>query len=155
MKKILSVPLVLFLLLIISAAFNRFLFDQNRSLKAQVADLKKDPQERAKDEAKSLAGKLSSLVSLPEGEDPVIATVTDKDKLKDQPIFEKAENGDKLLIFANAKKAYLFDPKNNKLKDIIPVNMGEVAGATASAPPTAKPAVKTTVAPTATPTPAL
>jgi len=148
MKKLISAPVVLFLLLIVSVAFNRYLFDQNKGLKAEVVELSKDPQVRAKEEADSLAARLSSLVTLPSGEDPVVATVTDKEKLADQPVFAKAENGDKLLIYANAKKAYLFDPKNNKLKDIIPVNIGEVSGATASATPTTKPTVKATPAPT-------
>ena len=135
MKKIKYVPsfkIILFFLLVGSLIFSQQLYKDNRDLKMQLAELKKDPQIVAKEEAKALLGRLSSLVALPSGEEPVVATVTDKDKLKDQPIFANAENGDKLLIYALAKKAYLYDPINNKLKDIIPVNIGDqgvVAGA--------------------------
>ena len=87
--------------------------------------LRSDPQLLAREEAKTLVQKLAALVVLPQGEEPVIATVTDKEKLIDQPIFASAENGDKLIIYSAAKKAYLYDEKNNKVKDIIPVNLGD------------------------------
>lgn len=111
---------------------NRTLYYENRDLKKEVSELKKEPSVQAKEEVKTLVKKLSELVVLPEGEDPVVATVTDKEKLKDQPVFAKAENGDKLIIYSSAGKAYLFDPNSGKVKDIIPVNIGqngEVAGA--------------------------
>lgn len=119
----------------------RQLYYENQSLKKEVRELKSDPQMKAKEEARVLAQKLSALVVVPEGEEPVVATVTDKDKLKDQPIFANAENGDKLIIYAAAKKAFLYDEKNNKVKDIIPVNLGDqgdqggqVAGTSIEAP---------------------
>ncbi len=132
MKSIFSVKIILAVLLVGSALVAVQLNKENKILKAQIVELQKDPQVVAKEEAKILLAKLGALVVLPTGEEPVVATVTDKDKLKDQPIFANAENGDKLIIYANAKKAYLYDPKNNKLRDIIPVNIGNqgaVAGA--------------------------
>lgn len=80
------------------------------------------------DETKALLNKVSKLVVLPEGEDPTVATVTDIDKLKDQAFFIKAKNGDKVLIYTRAKKAYLYDPQINKILDIAPVNIGTGAG---------------------------
>lgn len=106
-----------------------------RNLEKDYADLKKDPSIVAKDETKQLVDKVSKLAVLPNGEDPTVATVTDVEKLKDQPIFAKAQNGDKLLIYAGAGKAFLYRPGDNKLVDVIPVNtssssQGAVAGAT-------------------------
>lgn len=137
-KKYLSFPVIFFLLAAFGGLVSRQLYYENQSLKKEVRELKSDPQLKAKEEAKVLAQKLSALVVVPEGEDPVVATVTDKDKLKDQPVFANAENGDKLIIYAAAKKAFLYDEKNNKVKDIIPVNLGDqngqVAGTSTTAP---------------------
>lgn len=106
-------------------AFNSFrLSKQNKFLGLQIETLRKDPNSVAKEEIKQLVDKLSKLVVLPEGEEPVVATVTDKEKLKDQPVFAKAENGDKILIYSKAQKAYIYRPASNLLIDVIPVNIG-------------------------------
>lgn len=99
---------------------------EKNELEAQLEAIKKDPQAIAKEETKQLVDAVSKLVVLPEG-DPVVATVTDKEKLKDQPIFAKAENGDKILIYTNAQKAYIYSPSKNKIVDVVPVNLGETA----------------------------
>lgn len=119
MKKSHAVPatLVFLLVVIIGLAFNTY------RLMKQVDALKKDPQIPAKAEIKELVGKLSKLVILPQGEDPVVATVNDKKKLKDQPIFAKAENGDKILIYSKAKKAYIYSPAKNMIIDVVAVNI--------------------------------
>ena len=132
-KNLLNFKTVSVLLLVFSFLVNQQLYSQNATLKKQVNSFKEDPAIKAKEEVKDLVKKLSALVVLPEGEEPVVATVTDKDKLKDQPIFANAENGDKLIIYSAAKKAYLYDEKNNKVKDIIPVNLGDQADQVAGA----------------------
>lgn len=60
-------------------------------------------------------------MSLP-NETPVVGTVNDKDKFKDQPFFSGVENGDKLLIFAEAKKAVIYREKDNRI-----INAGPIA----------------------------
>lgn len=152
-KNVFSLTTVFFALAILGGMVSRQLYVENRSLKSEIASLKSDPQVVARDEVNALVKKLAALVVLPEGEDPVVATVTDKEKLKDQPVFANAENGDKLIIYSNAKRAYLFDPNNNKIKDIIPVNIGEVAGAAVTAAPKATPTEKAAPTPEATATP--
>lgn len=62
------------------------------------------------------------LMNLPEGEVPTVATVTDKSKLKSEPFFQAAENGDKVLIFKSIKKAILYRPSTNKIVDVAPIN---------------------------------
>jgi len=79
----------------------------------------------AKKEIKDLVEKIGKLVILPADEEPVLATVTDKEKLKDQPLFAKAENGDKILIYAKAQKAYIYNPTKNVIVDVVPVNVGD------------------------------
>ncbi len=151
-NKFFSLTTVLIILAVFGGLVSRQLYLENQDLKKELSILKSDPQVKASEEAKALVKKLSELAVLPEGEEPVIATVTDKEKLKDQPVFAKAENGDKLVIYSSAKKAYLYDEKNNKIKDIIPVNLGEETGAVAGETTSAKPKVTAKVTPTPTPT---
>lgn len=73
---------------------------------------------RPESEVESIIKVISSVVDLPQGEVPTLATVTDKEKVKDQPFFARAENGDKVLIYANSKKAYLFRPVANRVIDM-------------------------------------
>lgn len=98
-------------------------------IKAQkeITAIKTDPttiQKAATIEAQKLVDQVSKLMELPKGETPTIATVTDVGKLKDQPFFVRAKNGDKVLIYTNAKKAVLYDPATNKIVDVAPVNLG-------------------------------
>ncbi len=64
------------------------------------------------------------LIELPTGENPTIYTIADITKFKDQLFFQKAKNGDKVLIYTNAKKAILYDPQAKKVIDVVPVNIG-------------------------------
>lgn len=97
---------------------------ENKSLKVEIAGLKQNPQELTKQETKELIEKIGKLVLLPADEEPILATVTDKEKLKEQPLFAKAENGDKILIYAKAQKAYIYSPSKEMLVDVVSVNIG-------------------------------
>jgi len=81
-------------------------------------------QNNEPDEVKRLVAEVGRLIDLPTLESPTIATVTDVSKLKEQPFFQKAKNGDKVLIYTQAKKAYLYDPKIKKVMDVAPINIG-------------------------------
>ncbi len=95
-------------------------------------ELLKNPTEAAKQEVQALAGRVGRYIELP-NEEPTVATVSDKKKLKDQPFFAKAENGDKVLIYTQARKAILYRPSINKIIEVSTVNLGgEVAGANAT-----------------------
>ncbi len=98
---------------------------ENQQLKTEIQVLKEDPGKIAKEETAKVVALVGKLVILPEGEEPVIATVTDKEKLKDQPVFAKAENGDKILIYSIAQKAYIYNPTKNVIVDVVPVNIGD------------------------------
>ena len=93
-----------------------------------------NPQEAVKEEKKQLQDKVGKLVALPEGETPTIATVSDVNKLKSQAFFAKAENGDKVLIYTQAKKAVLYRPSINKVIEVAPVNLGDSQKDQAPAP---------------------
>lgn len=113
-----------------------FLYKKYHDSQTEIAALKQDPNAAAQKEIKDLVTKVGKLVVLPTGEDPTVATVTDPDKLKDQSFFTNAKVGDKILIYTNAKKAYLYNPDINKIVEIAPITIGP------STTPAAAPATK-------------
>lgn len=66
---------------------------------------------------------ISRLIILPENEQPTLATVSDASKLKDQPFFANAKTGDKVLIYANSKKAILYNPETDKIVEVSSLNL--------------------------------
>ena len=91
----------------------------------QLGELKRNPQKVAEVEAQEVIAKVSRLLVLPEGETPTVATVTDPERLKDQPFFQRAKVGFKVLIYTNARKAILYDPEQDKIVEVAPLNIGE------------------------------
>lgn len=87
-----------------------------------------NPNKVAQEETQALIDKMSKIIDLPKADikngEPTLATVLDKSKLKDQPFFTNAENGDKVLIYTKAKKAFLYRPSTGKVINVAPVNIG-------------------------------
>ena len=106
----------------------------------QLSKLQRNPQEVAQQEVSDLVSKVSKLLVLPAGETPTVATVSDPSALKDQPFFALAVKGDKVLIYAQAKKAILYSVSLNKIIDIAPLNIGSQQAVT---PPTTPPPAQT------------
>lgn len=91
---------------------------------SQKNQIQNNPQTAAAEEVKKLVKEVGVLIELPTEEDPTVATITDITKLADQPFFQKGKNGDKVLIYTNAKKAILYDPITKKVIDVAPINIG-------------------------------
>ena len=91
---------------------------------SQIRTLKQDPQILAQKEVAELVAKVGKLVVLPADETPTVATVSDPEALKDQAFFASAQKGDKVLIYAEAKKAILYSVVMNKIIDVAPLNIG-------------------------------
>lgn len=70
----------------------------------------------------AIIANVGNLVALPVGETPTLATVSDKSKLANQPFFRQSENGDKVLIYKVAGKAYLYRPSQNRVIDVTTIN---------------------------------
>lgn len=111
------------LLVILAMIPSLYFFRKYQAAQRQL----KDPASFAKDETKKLVDMVGNLIMLPPDEDPTVATVTEKDRLGNQPFFAQALNGDKLLIYTNAKKAILYRPDTNKIIEVAPVNIGPAA----------------------------
>ncbi|MEK7555892.1 MAG: hypothetical protein AAB523_01225 [Patescibacteria group bacterium] len=118
MKKFTSAILVLLLIGMSAAAF--YFYQKASAIKEDQAN----PDAAAQKEVEDIVSRAGKLIILPEGEVPTIATVSDPEKLKDQPFFAKAKVGDKVLLYQNARKAYLYDPVNNKILEVAPISLG-------------------------------
>lgn len=79
-----------------------------------------------------VSSQVGKLIELP-AESPTIATVSDVAKLANQPFFAHAQNGDKVLIYQNAKKAILYRPSTNKLIEVAAYNPSSVSPAPSQA----------------------
>lgn len=90
----------------------------------EASALKKDPNKVAREDTEKLVAQVGRLIVLPEGETPTVATVSDPEKLKDQPFFARAKKGDKVLIYTNTRKALLYDVENKKIVEVAPINIG-------------------------------
>lgn len=122
---------VLFLVLFLKA---------QSSLKNAQKELKsaqQDPAAQAKLISDDLVSKVGKLMILPKDEDPTIATVSDLSKLQGQPFFEKAEVGDKVLIYQKAKTAILYRPSTNLIIALAPLNSSSEPGTPTNAQPSA------------------
>ncbi len=100
----------------------------------QLYVLKQNPQATTQKETADLVAKVSKLIVLPTGETPTIATVSDPEALKDQVFFAQAQKGDKVLIYAEAKKAILYSVTLNKILEVAPLNIGDKTAKTTPAP---------------------
>lgn len=84
--------------------------------------------DQTQQETDNLIVAVGKLMALPEGEQPSIGTVADTGKLKDQPFFSKAENGDRLLIYTEARRVILYRPSINKVINVALLNIGPAQG---------------------------
>jgi hypothetical protein len=113
----------------------------------------------AQAEADRLVAEVGKVIVLPTDEKPTVATITDFTKLKDQPFFKNAKNGDKVLIYTNAKKAILFRESESRVIEVGAVNINQQTQTTVPSPvasgkptPTVKPVIPS-AAPLVQPTP--
>ena len=116
-----QLPITL-LVIVLAAAAGFFAYKYHQA--NQKAEMLANPKQAAAQQVDDLVAKVGKLVVLPTGEKPTVATVTDISKLQGQAFFQPAQNGDKVLIYTQAKKAILYRPSQNKVIEIAPLNIG-------------------------------
>ncbi len=73
-------------------------------------------------QVKDLIAKVGKLVILPTGEEPVVATINDAASLiKQQAFYTGAINGDAVLVYQKAAKAFVYSPSRNIVVNVGPV----------------------------------
>jgi hypothetical protein len=107
-----SIPIWFVLPILLLLAVVGYLFWQNQQLK----------QGQTTADVGAVVEKVGKLIELPQGETPTVANVTDVQKLRNQPFFARAQNGDQVLIYSKAGKAILYRPFTNKVIEIAPIS---------------------------------
>ncbi|MDO8583855.1 MAG: hypothetical protein Q7R83_01615 [bacterium] len=104
--------IIVSVLLVASLGGNLFLYV--RSTPKQVAA-------QSDQEVARVVEQVGRLMVLPTDETPTIATVLDPEKLKDQPFFANAKEGDRVLVYAKAKRVILFRSSENRIVEVAPL----------------------------------
>ncbi len=131
-KKVLA--LIVLVLLVVGANYGAWHYYSRLQDSQKEVQRLSDPTVAAKEETARLLEKITQLVDVPTDETPTVATVSDASKLKSQSFFARAENGDKVLIYTQAKRAILYRPSTDKIIEIAPVNIGESTETNSSKP---------------------
>jgi hypothetical protein len=107
------------------------------------------PEFAGADQASAILAKVGTLIQLPAGETPTMATINDAASAKQaQPFLVSAQNGDILIVYPNAAVAILYRPSTNKVIVEGPVNTGTGGQGTEQLQNSPAPAATTTNATT-------
>jgi hypothetical protein len=107
------------ILIVIFAVLTVFLFWH------QSGRAEKDTDALSK--SQRIINKISALYIVPQNEEPTLAQIKDLDKLKGQEFFAHAQNGDYLLIYTQAKMAFLYRDAVGRLVNAGPIKPGNNA----------------------------
>lgn len=122
-RKVNGLVAILVVVLLLVAGAGTYFYMQYRDLK----DSANVSQEAADAKAQKIKDKVAKLMVVPADELPTLATIDDVEKLKDQPFFDGAQNGDTLLLFPQARRAIIYREGENRL-----INVGPIAISTDS-----------------------
>ncbi len=102
------------------AVMSLFLLSQYNDAKAKLSS----PQASvaAARQVNDTLGKVAKLAIVPANETPTVATIANAAKLKGQSFFANAKDGDKVIVYSQAKEAILYRPSTNQIVTIAPVS---------------------------------
>ena len=123
-KRIKPLPIILVLAFLGLAGFGGWSFYSYKQAKEEVLRLSTLEGQLGlqKREVDELLSAVAKHLVLPNDEEPTIATISDIDVLgENQPFFDGASNGDKVIVYVSAGKAIIYSPD----RDVI-INVGAV-----------------------------
>lgn len=110
-------------LLLTGGAFAGKYFYLDRSAPVATPDqIEQKKVEEAKKKTQEILGIVDKQIKLPTDEEPIMATVSDRNELQDQDFFKDAQNGDKILMYPQNKKAYLYRPSTKQVLATAPLD---------------------------------
>jgi len=133
-KKRIVLPLFAVLFICLAIAPSVYFYRQYQGLKEQISS------GSSKEDQSIYIEKAARHILMPEGETPSVLTVTEKDRLSGQTFFANAKNGDKVIVYTEAKKAFLYDPIADKIIEVGPVTKTASGSAQVSTSPQTTPA---------------
>jgi hypothetical protein len=81
-----------------------------------------NPELSSAEQTHGILTKVGALIQLPQNEAPQMAAINDAESAKQtQPFLVNAQNGDILIVYANAQMALLYRPNANKLIAVGPI----------------------------------
>ena len=84
-----------------------------------------DPQRQTK----ALLDHVHTIADVPASETPTVATITDTSKLSNETLRSRSQNGDKLLIYTQAKRLILYRPSSKKIIETLTIEDQSKPGA--------------------------
>ena len=119
------IKLILAIVLAVSLAANGFLLWQYTETQNELEEAEQtielfmtDPEQAQQASVAEYVEQVSRVYDLPADETPTVATVRDKELLDEQPFFERAENGDVVLIYPESELAILYRPSTGQLVNV-------------------------------------
>ena len=123
LSKVLKSKLFGFAIIVVIAAIPSFYFYHKNQLAEQRL---RDPNTANQQVIDEVVKKVGRHIQLPTGEQPTLASVSDVSKVKGQPFFANAENGDKVLVYTQARKAILYRPSKDLIIEVAPLNVSSL-----------------------------
>lgn len=117
-KKLTSILIAVTLLSVIVSAYYYTKYKE-------VSNLIQNPSVAGERERDKIVQQVSTLIDLPADEVPTLATVSEVEKLREQPFFKNARNGDKVLVYATNRKAIMYRPEAHKIIEIAPIAIND------------------------------
>lgn len=127
MKKSKNQKLIFAILIVFLLSGGAYYFYHQNQVKIELA---KADEEKNKDTSKDDIEKIKKVIEIPD-ETPTIMTISDIDKLKDNPFFAKATNDDRVYVFEKSSKALLYRPSNEKIIEFQTITLTKDASSTA------------------------
>jgi hypothetical protein len=105
--------------LLIALLPSAYFYNKYQDSKAKT----EDPEASEQAETEMLIKEISEHALLPTDEEPTVATVSDVTQLADQPFFNDAVNGDRLLVYSKAQKVVLYRPSIKRVINMTSLNI--------------------------------
>lgn len=122
---------VLALAVIALAALSFSLMSAKKDVETKLAAANANPQLLVQKQTDDLIAAVGKLMTLPAGETPTVANVSDAAKAKQQSaFFNNAQNGDRVLMYVKAGEAILYRPSTNKVILVAPLTFNNAASTT-------------------------
>lgn len=113
-----------FVLLVVLGSVGLAIYSYSEMRKIKSGDQVELIEDERKREFDEILARVGELIELPENEVPAFVKVIDKERIADnQEFFVKAQNGDVVLVYKDALKAYIYRPSEHKLINVSSVTI--------------------------------